>query len=461
MKRHIKYISIGAMTYLSVALSGCNPLKVDKMIDPNNPSESGFTQNATREQVQFLVTGLEERHRAYVFTATAALGSFGREVWYLNGSDPRFTTDWLGQALAEPNSSFFGFANTGGTVFFNPYQAARQSELLTQSVNSAPQVTDAEKGAVIGFARTIQGYQLMLPANLVYENGIRVDVKDPMNPGPFVPYQEAMTHVKTLLDNGLQELNKASGTFPFRLTSGFTGFNTIDGLKKINRGIAARNAVYRKDWQGALDALQASFMDLTGSLSAGPTHPYGAAPDAFNPLFYVQNANVNTMVVVHPALLTDATAGDKRVQDKFFLRSSPIVSSTTYSVLEGRYQDKRWASNTVSVPYLKNEELILIKAEAHAQLGQTALSVAAINIIRNAAGIGEYKGSTDQASLINEILYQRRYSLWAEPWGHRWIDARRYDKLADINVSLDKGRVFKQFPHPQAEIGWENYVKGK
>ncbi len=453
-----KYKSI--LTALAIALlSSCNPLQVDKMIDPNNPSEVGFTQNATREQVQFLITGLEQRHRAYVFTSTAALGSFGREVWYLNGSDPRFTTDWLGMALPEPNGSFFGFGNTGGTVFFDPYQAVRQGELLVKSAASAPQVTDVEKSAIAGFARTIQGFQFMLPANLVYDNGIRIDVEEPMNPGPFVPYAQAMDHVKSLLDQGLAELNKTSGSFPFKLTTGFTNYNTIDGLKKVNRAIAARNAVYRKDWQGALDAVNASFMDLGGNLSAGPSHPYGASPDVFNPLFYVQNANVNTMIVVHPSLITDAKPGDKRVQEKFFLRSSPVVNSTTYAVLEGSYQDKRWATNSTSVPFIKNEELILIKAEAHAQLAQTQLAVDAINVIRNAAGIGTYTGATDKDALINEILYQRRYSLWAEPWGHRWVDARRYDKLGEIDVSLDKGKVFKQFPHPAAETGWENYVK--
>jgi hypothetical protein len=440
-------------------LSGCNPLSVENMIDPNNPSEVGFTQNATREQVQFLITGLEEKHRNYVFTATAALGSFGREVWYLNGSDPRFTTDWLGQALPEPNSSFFGFANTGGTVFYNPYQAARQGALLIKSANSAPQVTDTEKSAVAGFARTIQGFQLMLPANLVYENGIRVDVEDPMKPGPFVSYQDAMTHIKGLLDDGYAELNKASGNFPFKLTAGFNGYNSIDGLKKVNRAIAARNAVYRKDWQGALEAVNASFMDTNGSMNAGPSHPYGSAPDIFNPLYYVPNANVNTMVVVHPKLITDATPGDKRVMDKFYQRTSPVVNTTTYAVLEGMYQDKRWSTNSTAVPFIKNEELILIKAEAHAQLNQNTEAVAAINVIRAAAGIGAYAGAVNKDALINEILYQRRYSLWAEPWGHRWVDARRYDKLNEIDTSLDKGRVFKQFPHPQAEIGWEEYVK--
>lgn len=442
-----------------VFLSACNPLHIDKILDPNRPSEESFTTDATREQVQFLVTGLEAMHRSYVSMATMALGSFGREVWYLNNSDPRFTSDWLGIALKEPNSSFFQFGNTGGAVFFGPYQAIRQAELLINSAGSAPQLTASDKAAVVGFSKTIQGYQFMLPANLVYDNGIRIDIKDPMNPGTFVPYQDAMNHVKSLLDEGYNQLNSASGAFPFTLTAGFAGYNSADGLKRINRAIAARNAVYRADWQGALEAVNNSFMDLNGDLSAGPKHPYGAAPDVFNPLYYVPNADVNTMLVVYPGLVEDATPGDKRIADKIYERSFPIVNSTTSGILEGFYQDKRWPNNTTAIPFIKNEELVLIKAEAHAQLGQADESVAAINVIRNAAGIGDYTGATDKESLIDEILYQRRYSLWAEPWGHRWVDSRRYNRLDKIDTSHDGGTVFKQFPHPQAELGWENYVK--
>lgn len=34
----------------------CNPLEVKELVDPNNPSESSVLNNATRRQVQFLVT---------------------------------------------------------------------------------------------------------------------------------------------------------------------------------------------------------------------------------------------------------------------------------------------------------------------------------------------------------------------------------------------------------------------
>jgi hypothetical protein len=91
-------------------------------------------------------------------------------------------------------------------------------------------------------------------------------------------------------------------------------------------------------------------------------------------------------------------------------------------------------------------------------LNQTTDAVDAINIIRNAAGIGAYSGATTHDALINEILYQRRYSLWAEPWGHRWIDARRYGKLNEIPTSFDGGAIFTQFPHPQSELNWDSYI---
>ncbi len=109
--------------------------------------------------------------------------------------------------------------------------------------------------------------------------------------------------------------------------------------------------------------------------------------------------------------------------------------------------------------------MILIKAEAQAQLGQTSNAVASIDIIREAANIGKYTGPTDKNSLLKEILYQRRYSLWAEPAGHRWVDVRRYtgpgllytNMNEAIDATYDKGKVFTQFPLPQAEVNWDLY----
>ncbi|PZX57641.1 SusD-like starch-binding protein associating with outer membrane [Algoriphagus ratkowskyi] len=451
--------NIGFALIAATIIASCNPLELDDIQDPNNPSVGSIAKNASPEQIQFLITGLESRHRGYVTNISQAWNTFGREIWYLNASDPRFQTDWLGQNGRVPDRSYFGFGNTGGGSWATPYQAIKQADVLKLAADNTDNITAAQKSAVVGFSKTIQGYQYMIPANFVYNNGIRMDVTNPLKPGPFVPYEEALNQINTILDEGFQALGASgSGNFPFKLTSGFNGFNTITGLQQVNRAIAARLNAYRKDWQGVLTALEGSFMNLNGNLNAGPAHPYGAAPDIFNPLYYVPNAAVNTMIVVHPSVLDDATPGDLRVQNKFLKRTNPVTVTTDAGALVGTHQDARWVSNSSPITYIRNEELILLKAEAHANLNQGTAAVAAINIIRNAAGIGPYTGATTTAALIDEILYQRRYSLWAEPWGHRWIDARRYDRLADIPTSYDKGTIFTQFPHPQAELSWDDYI---
>lgn len=454
MKKTLKYILLP----LVLGFSACNPLELEEVLDPNNPSLASVSNNATREQVQFLLTGLEATHRGYVTNVSQAWNTFGREIWYLNASDPRFQTDWLGQAGRVPDRAYFGFGTTGGGSWASPYQAIKQADLVISAANGSILLNDAEKKAVSGFAKMIQGYQFMIPANFVYENGIRIDVKDPLNPGPFVTYVQALDHIKGLLDQADQDLAAGgTGAFPLKLTPGFNNFNTIATLRQLNQGILARLNAYRKDWQGVLTALNGSFMDLNGNLDRGPAHSYSGPPDVFNPLFYVPNAAVNTIIVVHPSMIADATPGDTRVAKKFFQRTTPVTITTDATPLVGTHQDARWTTNTTPIPYLRNEELILLKAEAHANLNQPTEAVAAINVIRNAAGIGAYTGETTTAALINEILYQRRYSLWAEPWGHRWIDARRYGKLAEIPTSYDRGTIFTQFPHPQAEVNWDLY----
>ncbi len=442
-------------------LISCNPLELEPVTDPNNPSTGSIAKDATREQVQFLLTGLEARHRDYVTNVSQAWNTFGREIWYLNASDPRFQTDWLGQAGRVPDRAYFGFGTSGGGSWAAPYQAIKQADVLIEATNGSSLLSDSEKNAVKGFAKMIQGYQFMIPANFVYENGIRIDVKDPLKPGKFVPYAEALNYIQTILADADKDLAAAgTGNFPLRLTPGFSNFNTVAGIRQVNNGILARLNAYRKDWQGVLTALNGSFMNLTGDLQRGPAHPFNGPPDAFNPLFFVPNAATTTIIAVHPSMIDDALPGDQRVVRKFFKRTTPVVVTTDATPLAATHQDARWPNNTTPVPFIRNEELILLKAEAHANLNQAADAVAAINIIRKAAGLDDYSGANTTGALIDEILFQRRYSLWAEPWGHRWIDARRYDRLNTIPTSYDKGTIFKQFPHPQAEVNWDIYAGG-
>lgn len=443
----VKYLVVLVLT---VGLAACDVFNVKEVIDPNNPSLSGVQNNASKGELQNLVTGLEARNRTYFGNTTELYGSFGREVWAFFESDPRFTIDWLGQEGITPYPDFFGSA----TSYEGPYRAIKQANILMASVENTDVVTDAQKKGYDGFAKTIQGFQYLIPLNGQYENGIRIDVQDPLAPGPVLGYSDALGKIRQILDDGASDLQNAGGDFSFNLTAGFDGFDTPAGMYQVNRAIAARAAIYAKDWQGALDALDNSFMDISvgqDNMMVGPKHVYGDPPDSYNPLYWPLDAQTNQILMVHPSMIDDALPGDERVDQKFYQRQEPVSNANIPE--DAWYQDKRWDSNKAPVTFIRNEELILIYAEAQAQLDNPGEAVRAINVIRNTWGLADYSGATDKASLIDEILFQRRYSLWAEG-GHRWIDARRYDKLDEIRVKY--GTVFKQLVKPISESSWDS-----
>ena len=424
-------------------ISSCT---IDEVVDPNNPSLASVTGDPSKAELQSLITGLEARHRAYFGSATQMFGSFGREVWAFFGSDPRFTGDWLGIGLnGETYPDFFASAGT----YVTPYLSVKQANVLVDAAGASSVLTGEERNAFSGFAKTIKGQQLMYPLLQQYQNGIRIEVSDPLNPGPIVGYDEALSSIRSILDEGFSELSSAGGSLPFSLT-GYGGFSTPAGLAQVNRAIAARAALYAGDGAAALSALQGSFMDLGGDLNTGPQHVYGNAPDIPNPLFYPFDRPTSTILIVHPGLIEDATPGDARLS-KFAQRVENPASNSGVA-FPGEYQDARWSSNIAPITYIRNEELILIYAEANLMTGNTDEAVSAINIIRNAHGIGDYSGGTTDDELIEEILYQRRYSLWAEG-GHRWIDLRRTGKLDADHVDLrDGGSIFTQVARRTSEL---------
>jgi hypothetical protein len=435
--------------------------ELEEIADPNSPSVNLVTQNPSKGQLQTLVTGLEYISRTYLQTAANAQGTFGREIWYFNSNDGRNIQYWTGQrglVNGLPDANFYGV----GSLYSSPYSSIRQARVLIDAVNSSDILAASEKPAYTGFAKTIQAYQYLVVANAQYKNGIRVDVSDEFNLGPVVGYEEALLHIRNLLDEGYEELKQSGNALPYKLTAGYASFDTPEGLGKVNRALAARTAIYRKDWEKALEVLPLSFFDLDGDFNLGPAHVYGTPPnESYNPFYYILGANLATLPVAHPLFVEEAIPGDKRIRDKIYERENPIINTVSDVPLSSKYQDKRWSSNTDPVTYIRNEELILIYAEASAQTGRTADALRAINRVREAAEIGEYAGNTTPGALIDEILLQRRYSLWFEPAGHRWVDLRRYDRLNEISTGLDGGTIFPQLDKPLAEINWDEYINGK
>lgn len=427
-----------------IAAGGCS----FDIANPNTPDVIG--ENPSRSVVAATANGILIATRADVADFALKAGILGREAYRFDGSDPRFTGELMHGPL-DPGSRAFG-----GNHWAEEYTAIRTANDLLAVITTASALTAEEQSATSGFAHTMQAYNFTIVLDAHRQDSIPIEVGTDVNapPAPFVSNAEAYAHVVSLLDGAAAELQAGGGAFPFPLPSGFTGFNTPASFLTFNRALRARVAVYLGDYAGALTALSASFL-TTGqplSLGLGVYMDYSAGTGDFaNPLALDPVSGEN---VAHPSLAARAQLqpggqADARLTSKVTTLAAPR-SADDLSTQHGWI---RYPAPDTPIPLIKNEELILLRAEANIGLNDLVAAVTDIDLVRTTSGgLAPYAGAVDQASLIAELLYNRRYSLLYEG-GHSWVDYRRYGRLADLDGFDRTGDVlFPTLPIPNAEV---------
>ncbi len=426
---------------IALLLVGVTSCTFEEQADPNRPSIEGVLTDASINQLNNLVVGLEAAMRNSLGIQTTASGTMAREL-YLFDADPRNTANILGKnGSSLENGDFYSTAAWGGR-----YRAIKNANTLIASVNNTSSVTAQQAAGYKGFAETVIAFELI--EVLKSYGKARIDVLDPDNLGPVLDFNAALAQVRTILDSGLNNLNSAGSTFAFPL-AGFGGFDTPGTFAQFNRGNAAVAALYDGDKGAALTALTASHFDLTGDITVGPKHVFSQnSGDATNGVFKgpstVANPNNGDQIIVHNSWIADAEAGDARVAAKAAVRPDPSVQD----LLTGTHETRLYASNVSPIDMLRNEELILVYAEAN--IGTNAAqAVAGIDKIRTEAGLPAYSGATTDADLVTEMLNQRRYSLWSE--NHRMFDLRRYNLNSTLPIDRAGDLIYDVFPIPFSE----------
>jgi len=428
-----KWFSFLSILSITVAISSCSK----DYGNLNSPTIEQFLQNASRDELNNLVSGTESGLRNNMSFYLDDVGTIGREGYRFSGSEPRYVTDLLGANDAQLSGSNFYINNPWAAR----YRVIKNSNVLIEAATNSTLISDAERSGYLGFARMIKAYQLLLNLNLTYSNGIRVDVSNPENLGGVVGYEESLSEISALLDSSKNDF--ASSSIIFKL-AGFTGFNDAEGLTKVNRALAARVNAYRKDWPGVLQALSESFYDPLKNIALGVNHVFAnGSGDQLNPMFIPQN-QTGEVRVAHPSFEEDIVAGDDRL-------GKTTVRDAVASLSDLSSDRDVWVyrSSTAPIPIIRNEELILLYAEAKINLTEFTDAVDELNIIRTAHNLPIYSGPQNLNALIDELLYQRRYSLYYE--GHRWIDVRRYGKLASLPIDRPNDDVWEEFPLPITE----------
>ncbi|MDX1363933.1 MAG: RagB/SusD family nutrient uptake outer membrane protein [Arenibacter latericius] len=441
MKNNIKTLVI--MAFMIPLVSFMASCTFDEVIDPNGPSVDGVLKNASKGQLNELVVGIESTSRNGMGTEALANGTMAREL-YLFNAEPRYTGDMLGKdGLTLDNNSFYSTGSWNGN-----YRCIKNVSLLLEAVTNTDAVTEAEMNGYLGFAKTMMAEELI---QILKSYGkARLDVSDPDNLGPIVEFDEGMARVRSLLDEGQQHLSNAGNSFVFNLSTGFDGFDTPATFSEFNRALAGVAAVYAGEGEAALTALSNSYFDLTGDIEIGPKHIFGlGGGDQSNPVFRVPSTvdkpNNGDQIIVHNTWLADAENGDTRVAEKTALRPNP----TTQDDLSGTHEALLYESDTSPIDFLRNEELILVYAEANILANNLQDAEDALNVIRNSASLPDYTGAQTVEALTTELLKQRRYSLWAE--NHRMFDLRRYGLSNTLPIDRAGDQVFNIMPIPLPE----------
>lgn len=423
--------------------------------DFNNPSIDELQENPTRSAVASAATGLliGARENIGEFNGYVSLtGILGRESYNLDGADTRYATEMYRGAVLNPGSPALG-----GNLWALRYQNIRNANILLAALerlgdDPATGMTAAEKEATRGFAKTIQALDFLLVINTRDVNGAVIDVDRPVTdpPAPIEGKQEVFAHVVQLLEEAAGHLENGGASFPFPLSPGFVGFDTPATFLQFNRALLGRVEVYRMEFDPAaaaraMAALAESFLSTGASLDLGVYHSFGGGSgDKALTL-------VNPTIFAHDAIVEDAEQQTNGELDARVLRKVNEVPERVLANLRSTHRfDPLYPSPFSPIAIIRNEELVLLRAEANIGVGNAAAAAEDINFIRvNSGGLAPRNDLT-AANILDELLHQKRYSLLFEG-GHRWIDMRRYGRLDQLPLDRPGDVVHAAFEIPVDE----------
>ena len=408
---------------------GCEDLD---FMDPNNPT-------ADTAVVQSLVTGAEAGLRVDIGVYLRNLLVVGREAYYLEPADPRYT----GELMRGP-------IDPGGFLLNRPWSANYKV------INNCVSLAESGDVGASGVGKTFHAYALMRVLSLTDENGARLNYDGDINVA-IATKPEVLAEIDSLLDGGYTDLSFAGSSFSFSLSSGFEGFDTPATFATFNRALRARAAVHQHDWATASTALDSSFLDESGDLDVGVYHVFSSGSNDQDNEMYESATADYVKLVLHPSYETDHAAADSsdvRYTSKITTRvdTSGNPDAIEYDDLTSALAPTIWSSSYDPIPIIRNEELILLRAEV--DIGSGGNGLTQIDLVRTAHGLaGAASGGLDQ------LLYEKRYSLLFE--GQRLQDMRHYDKLdelpldrtglTDANGMPIPDDAVVTFPIPEAE----------
>jgi hypothetical protein len=204
-----------------------------------------------------------------------------------------------------------------------------------------------------------------------------------------------------------------------------TSFRDVVGLRAPANPEVLISAYYNRDELGGNYAINAlPFQAIVAGAANLDSIPFannsGVAQGA-----YQISPRSRALFAAHPA--------DRRIPFTWVQQRAPngtlgIAWITKYPGT--KYSDDRFPDNDIIM--YRWADMLLLRAEAQAALGNAAECVRNLNLVRARAGNPNYAGPTDKLSLEQEVLNERGRELFFE--NKRWFDLVRFHSGGSINV---------------------------
>jgi len=457
--RFIKTVGLGALV-----LTGACSDKHYNILDTNAPTVEQLTGAPTKAILARAALGSAAQLANDLGGEISFFAIYGREGYNLLGNDPRLTQEMLRGPL---ESGGFGGANFAGK-----YISLRTLNTYLASIDGAPDLTAAEKAASKGYAQTLKAvhFHRLIVRNGVLGTPIRVEVGLDQAPAPFLSQANVYAYIVALLDSAKTNLQAGGGAFPFATPAGFEAAATPADFLKFNRALAAKVQVHRATlanggtaaYQAALTALGESFVSSSGSMNLGVYYAYSSASgEPNNPIsenlsaqrFYVHNS-IRTGVQ-----LKGNGQPDNRFSNKVKPATGAAVNRTQGSL--PIHNDKPAMYNAADgsadlgadIAVIRNEELLLLRAEANWFAGSKQAALDDINTVRSVSGgLGPVSLTTASSNdaFVTALMYERLMSLLWEQ-GTRWVDARRFGKTSTLPNDRSGDVIFPNMLIPATE----------
>ncbi|MEO5589689.1 MAG: hypothetical protein ABIS03_08895 [Gemmatimonadaceae bacterium] len=457
-----KYTTI-ALALGAMAFGSC---KDSSVVNPEDaPTVEALSGALTRGSLQQLATGVLAQDRAAVvgtFTHYVLSAIFARDVYRIDASEPRYVQETLG---GQPDAG--SFAGGGGWGQFYTATRAANNLLIALPGASNTEVSGAEKSATSGFIKTIKALDYYRLAELRDTVGIAIQTDTPDEVTAIRCKTPALAYVAALLDSGLTDLNTAGATtkLPFALPAGFTAFgrdySVVSNIILFNRALKGKVDFYRGlDRTSPQPALVTqAITELTQALGGAAAGAVPASTFSVGPYYNfvpggseaTANNRSDDKIGLNPSVKANLQAGDTR-GSKIVNRSATLsgfgVSTTT--TFFGSVPST--TNQTLPIGILRDEELVLLRAQAYIEASNFAAATADLNSVRTTYGLAPYAVFTAREAARTAALYEKRYSLLFEG-PQRLVDLRGYGRLnaAFLTPETATDPFNAAFPIPRAE----------